>query len=135
MHIVYLALGTNLGNKQLNLDKAMDLIAERIGTLSAISSVYETESWGYQSTNSFFNMVVKIETTLLPFDLLTMTRKIERDLGRVKKTTNTYQDRIIDIDIIFYDELTLISDELTIPHPLYKERDFVLKPLLEIKNL
>ncbi|MCC8146519.1 MAG: 2-amino-4-hydroxy-6-hydroxymethyldihydropteridine diphosphokinase [Bacteroidales bacterium] len=132
MHIVFLALGTNLGNKKQNLDKAMDLIAERIGSLSAISSVYETEPWGFESENSFLNNVVKVETRLLPFELLSVTQEIEKELGRTAKTTQRYQDRIIDIDILFYDDLILQSDELVLPHPFFRERDFVLKPLLEI---
>ncbi|MDH8701805.1 2-amino-4-hydroxy-6-hydroxymethyldihydropteridine diphosphokinase [Dysgonomonadaceae bacterium PH5-43] len=134
MHTVYLSLGTNLGNKQSNLDNAINLIAERVGTLSAISSVYETEAWGFQSENSFLNMAVKVETKLTPFEILSATKEIEKELGRTEKTSTAYQDRVIDIDIIFYDNLLLQSEELKIPHPLYKERDFVTKPLNEIKK-
>lgn len=132
MHTVYLALGTNLGKKKINLDNAIKLIAERIGFLSAISSVYETEPWGFKSDNSFLNMVIKVETELLPFQLLSINQDIEKELGREKNDQENYQDRLIDIDIIFYDELVIQSKELVLPHPLFLERDFVLKPLLEI---
>ena len=131
-HSVYLALGTNLGNKNQNLENGLKLIAERIGTLSAVSSIYETEPWGFDSPNSFLNMAVKIETELYPFDLLNKTKELEYELGRTQKTTQNYQDRIIDVDIILYDDLILQSEQLILPHPLFHQRDFVLKPLIEI---
>ena len=129
---VYLALGTNLGNKNQNLENVLKLIAERTGTLSAVSSIYETEPWGFNSPNSFLNRVVKIETELYPFDLLNETKKLEQELGRTQKTTRNYQDRIIDIDIILYGDLILQSEQLILPHPFFHQRDFVLKPLIEI---
>jgi 2-amino-4-hydroxy-6-hydroxymethyldihydropteridine diphosphokinase len=129
----YLALGTNLGDKSLNLLTAIAGIAGRIGTLSAISSVYETEPWGFESPNSFLNMVVCVETELSPLELLKATQEIERKMGRTEKTGAGYKDRIIDIDIILYGDLRYESEELTIPHPLYRERDFVMKPLKEIR--
>lgn len=132
MHTTYLALGTNLADKKRNLENAIQLIAERIGTLSAISSIYETEPWGFQSENLFLNQVVKVETQLLPFQLLSITKEIEKELGRNSKNTIYYQDRIIDIDIILYDKLLLQSEELILPHPLFQTREFVMKPLLEI---
>jgi 2-amino-4-hydroxy-6-hydroxymethyldihydropteridine diphosphokinase len=132
-HTVYLALGTNLGDKNLNLLTAITLIAGRIGVLSAISSVYETEPWGFESENTFLNMAVKVETDLLPLELLHVTQELEKKMGRTKTSTSGYQDRIIDIDIIFYDDLVYESEELTLPHPLYKERRFVVEPLKELK--
>ncbi|MDR0681803.1 MAG: 2-amino-4-hydroxy-6-hydroxymethyldihydropteridine diphosphokinase [Dysgonamonadaceae bacterium] len=132
-HTVYLALGTNLGDKNLNLLKAITMIVEKIGVLSAISSVYETEPWGFESENSFLNMVIKVETELLPLELLHATQDLERKMGRIKKYTSGYRDRIIDIDIIFYDNLIYESEELKLPHPLYKERHFVVEPLKELK--
>lgn len=129
---VYLALGSNLGDKADNLQKAIDLIAERIGTLSAISSVYKTEPWGFDSRNLFLNQVIGVETTLSPLQLLQMTQKIEKELGRAEKSTITYKDRIIDIDIILYGDYIIESKELTLPHPLFHLRDFVMKPLAEI---
>ena len=131
-HTVYLALGSNLGDKNHNLHHAITLIAERVGTLSAISSIYETKAWGFESDHSFFNQVVKVKTHLAPLELLAITQTIEKEIGRTEKTNHTYKDRIIDIDIILYDDLIYESKKLTLPHPLYKERDFVMKPLLEI---
>lgn len=126
----YLSLGTNLGNKSLNLLKAITFIVKRIGTLLAISSIYETKPYGFHSINLFMNIVVKVETNLQPIELLKITQKIEKQMGRIKQ--QFYQDRIIDIDIILYENFTCSSEKLTIPHPHYKKRDFVIKPLQEI---
>jgi 2-amino-4-hydroxy-6-hydroxymethyldihydropteridine diphosphokinase len=131
-HTVYLALGSNLGDKNHNLLSATTLIAERIGVLSAVSSIYESEPWGFDSDNSFLNQVIKVETNLEPLELLAITQEIEKKIGRTEKTNHSYQDRIIDIDIILYNDLIYESERLTLPHPLYKERDFVMKPLMEI---
>ena len=131
-HIVYLALGTNLEDKNVNLLTAITNIAERIGVLSAISSVYESEPWGFDSKNSFLNMVVKVETTLSPIELLYTSQAIEKAMGREQKTETTYQDRVIDIDIILYDDLVYESEELRIPHPHCRQRPFVWEPLQEI---
>jgi len=131
-HTVYLSLGSNLGDKNRNIRQATALIAERIGILSAISSVYETAPWGFESSHSFLNIAVRVETDYLPLDLLEIIQQIERDMGRTHKTTSGYQDRIIDIDIIFYDDWVYQSERLTIPHPHYQERSFVLEPLKEI---
>ncbi|MCL1937856.1 MAG: 2-amino-4-hydroxy-6-hydroxymethyldihydropteridine diphosphokinase [Candidatus Azobacteroides sp.] len=131
-HTVYLSLGSNLGDKNLNLLRAIGLIAERIGIFSAISSVYETAPWGFESPHSFLNLVVRVETAYLPLDLLEITQQIEKDIGRTEKTVSGYQDRVIDIDIIFYDDWVYQSEQLTLPHPRYKERPFVLEPLKEI---
>ncbi|MDR1682297.1 MAG: 2-amino-4-hydroxy-6-hydroxymethyldihydropteridine diphosphokinase [Candidatus Symbiothrix sp.] len=133
-HIVYLGLGTNLGEKHANLFHALRLIAGRIGVLSALSSVYETEAWGFESPNSFLNMVIKAETALSPLEVLHATQAIEKEMGRTEKTTTAYHDRIIDIDLILYDDLNYQSEELTLPHPYYREREFVWKPLQEIMS-
>jgi len=132
-HIVFIALGSNLNEKYLNLLCALRYIAERIGPLVAISSVYETEPVGFKSSNNFLNMVVKVETQLEVLELLHETQRIEKEMGRTEKTTDSYHDRIIDLDIILYDDLEYQSDELIIPHPHYKERDFVMLPLREIR--
>ncbi|MDR0543715.1 MAG: 2-amino-4-hydroxy-6-hydroxymethyldihydropteridine diphosphokinase [Dysgonamonadaceae bacterium] len=132
MHTAYLALGTNLGNKDLNLQVAREKMAESIGTFSAVSSVYASEPWGYASENSFLNQVVKVQTKLSPIELLHAAQNIEKQMGRIRKSTSGYQDRIIDIDIILYDHLVYQSAELTIPHPLYRQRPFVMEPLKEI---
>ncbi|MDR2843257.1 MAG: 2-amino-4-hydroxy-6-hydroxymethyldihydropteridine diphosphokinase [Candidatus Symbiothrix sp.] len=131
-HTVFLSLGSNLGDKNLNLSTAINRIAEKTGVLSAISSVYETQPWGFDSENLFYNMAIKIETELTPMDVLKSTQQIEQEMGRTQKTTHSYADRLIDIDIILYDDLVYQSDELTIPHPHYREREFVMAPLREI---
>ncbi len=131
--ICYLSLGSNLGDKKQNLEKSIQLIAEAVGTVSAISSIYETEPWGYESPNSYFNMVIRIETNLSPTQLLSETQDIEKKMGRIKKTSGTsYQDRIIDIDLILYGDLILNTPKLTLPHPRFHERRFVMEPLNEI---
>jgi len=132
MNKVYLALGTNLGNKPVNLLRAIGYIAEETGIFSAISSVYETQPQGYESENDFLNMVVCVDTLFTPDEILIITQSIEKRMGRTKKTKDFYQDRIIDIDIIAYNDLILQTENLQLPHPLFHQRRFVLEPLNEI---
>jgi 2-amino-4-hydroxy-6-hydroxymethyldihydropteridine diphosphokinase len=129
---VYLALGANLGDRQFNLQEAISLIAEKIGSFSAISSVYETEPWGFESGNKFLNQVVAVETNLNPFEILNRTQEIEQRIGRTEKTVHFYQDRLIDIDLILHGDTVLDTEKIRIPHPLFQERRFVLEPLSEI---
>ncbi|MDR1122204.1 MAG: 2-amino-4-hydroxy-6-hydroxymethyldihydropteridine diphosphokinase [Dysgonamonadaceae bacterium] len=132
LHTVFLSLGSNLGDKNAYLQTAIREIKTRIGTVSAVSSIYETDPWGFQSAHSFLNMAIRVETRLLPRLVLYITQAIEREMGREKKSQGSYQDRIIDIDLILYDQLTIDIPELTLPHPRYREREFVRKPLEEI---
>ena len=133
MHTVYLSLGSNLGDKEQNLASAISEIARRIGDITAQSALLETEPWGFDSENTFLNAAVRVETELSPLDLLHVTQQIEQDLGRTHKSQHgQYHDRIIDIDILLYDDLHIQTPELTIPHPLMQQRDFVLIPLKEI---
>jgi len=132
MNNVYLSLGTNSGNKPQNLLKAIILICQKTGVLSALSSVYETKSWGFESDNDFLNMVVCVETLLPPEEILTITQSIEKIIGREEKTNDIYFDRVIDIDIIAYEDLIIYSENLIIPHPLFHKRQFVLEPMNEI---
>lgn len=133
MHTVYLSLGSNLGNRQDNLTAAINEIGKRIGHVKAQSAFLDTQPWGFESSHIFLNAAVCVETELSPFDLLRHTQQIERDLGRTEKTRNGhYNDRIIDIDILLYDDIHISTPTLTIPHPLMQERDFVLIPLTEI---
>ena len=129
---VYLALGTNLGDRQFNLQEARTLIAGKIGSFSAISSIYETEPWGFKSENQFLNQVVAVETDLNPLEILNLTKEIERQIGRKEKTGDSYQDRLIDIDLILYGDTVLNTKRLQLPHPLFHKRRFVLEPLHEI---
>jgi 2-amino-4-hydroxy-6-hydroxymethyldihydropteridine diphosphokinase len=131
--LVFLGLGSNRGDKRGNIEKAIALIAVRAGEVSALSGFYETSSWGYVSAETYLNAVAKVETGLSPSGLLTVTQMIEKELGREDKTVNgVYRDRIIDIDILLYDNLVLQTPELTIPHPLMLQRRFVMQPLSEI---
>lgn len=133
MATVYLGLGTNLGNKEANLRTAIYKLQERIGKQVSLSSFYETAPWGFESDHSFLNAAIGLETILSPIEILHITQEIEKELGRTKKSVNgSYSDRLIDIDILLYDNLVLQTPELTIPHPLMTERDFVMKPLIEI---
>ena len=133
VHTVYLSLGTNLGDKEQNLMSAITEIERRIGPVRAQSAFLATEPWGFESGNSFLNAAVRVETDLAPLALLDETQQIERDMGRTQKSVEgKYHDRIIDIDILLYDDLHIQTKRLTIPHPLMYERDFVLIPLREI---
>jgi 2-amino-4-hydroxy-6-hydroxymethyldihydropteridine diphosphokinase len=129
---VYFGLGANLGDKEQNLTKAVLELSLRVGEVLKISSFYRSQPWGFESENEFLNMVVLVKTDLLPLELLLKTQEIELQLGRTSKTTSNYSDRIIDIDILFYDDLIFTHPKLKIPHPLLVERDFVLIPLSEI---
>ena len=129
---VYIALGSNLGNKRRNLVTAAALLAERAGEVGAISSFYETEPWGFESEHSFLNAALMLETTLAPLDLLRLTQEVERELGRTAKTDSVYHDRLIDIDLLLYGEEVIDQPGLQIPHPLMHRRAFVMTPMAEI---
>lgn len=135
MSSVYLGLGSNLGDKEANIRKAIALISERVGLVVRQSSLIMTEPWGFESENGFVNAAVKCETELTPREVLKATQKIEREMGRKKKSTDGgYSDRCIDIDILLYDELRVDEPDLKIPHPLMLEREFVMIPLDEIRD-
>ena len=129
---VYLGLGTNLGDKLDNLEQAVVALSKTCGIVITVSSIYESPAWGFESEDSFYNSVVLIETTLLPEMLLEACKEVEQNLGRLKKTIFGYESRIIDIDILLYNNLVLNTTNLTIPHPLIGERMFVLAPLIEM---
>ncbi len=142
LHRVYLGLGSNLGDREEHIRKAVALIGEKVGLVIRQSSLIETEPWGFESENRFLNGVILVETSLTPRQLLRATQKIERSLGRKRKSTDSslqspdfskYSDRPIDIDILLYDDLTVDEPDLKIPHPLMEQRDFVMIPLNEIK--
>ena len=133
MHQVYLGLGTNLGDKEANLKAAIEEIRKRVGEVTSLSAFHASEPWGFESENLFLNAVCCVSTNLSPIDVLHTTQEIERELGRLKKSINRiYSDRVIDIDILLYDDLHIDTPELTIPHPLMWQRDFVMIPLREI---
>ncbi len=131
--MIFLALGSNLGNTEQNILRAYELIENEVGPIIRKSSLYHTEPWGFESPNMFCNSVIAVNTTLTPRELLRATQKIERSMGRKQKShKGSYQDRIIDIDILMYDNMVIDEPDLHIPHPLMHQRDFVLKPLKEI---
>lgn len=130
---IYLGLGTNLGNKEENLTRAIETLSLALGPCVSQSSFMETEPWGFDSENSFLNCVVAFETETTPAELLDTTERIERALGRTHKSVGgCYHDRAIDIDILLYGSRIINSQRLTIPHPLMHKRTFVLEPLAEI---
>ena len=132
MALVYLGLGTNLGEKERNLNDAIISLSQEVGFVIRSSTFYASKPWGFQSDNDFLNAVVLVDTNLTPFDVLSKTQEIEKSLGRTAKTINGYSDRLIDIDILLYDNLIIDQPTLKIPHPLIAERDFVIIPLSEI---
>lgn len=134
MHITrttYLSLGSNLGQKFENLQQAVDLIGERIGSVVKISSVYKTASWGFKS-DDFYNICIQVATGLNPENLLHQISVIERTLGRFKLEEQGYKPRVIDIDILLFDNDIIISEELIVPHKEMLIRKFVMIPLAEI---
>lgn len=132
-HLVYLSLGTNLGNKEENLRTAMTLIEEQVGTITSQSALYASAPWGFDSENTFLNNAISVETSLTPEELLSTTQRIEHTLGRTHKSVDgQYSDRLIDIDILLYDDVVMHTPSLILPHPLMHRRLFVLEPLSEI---
>lgn len=152
MHEVYLGLGSNLGDRHALMEKAVMVIGERIGKVVRQSSFIETEPWGFESDNRFLNAVVLVATELTPREVLAQTQLIEKDLGKTKEhaTERTpryslstslstlasprYKDRPIDIDILLYDDVVIDEPDLKVPHPHMHERDFVMKPLEEVRG-
>ena len=138
-HQVYLSLGSNLGQREENLRKAIRMIHERVGEVVRQSSFIETEPWGFESDHPFMNAAVLCLTEKSPREVLRLTQQIERDLGKSKEhatqrgESSKFHDRPIDIDILLYDDLTVDEPDLQIPHPLMYERDFVMIPLKEIR--
>ena len=130
MSIAYLSIGSNLGNREENCEKAISHLAKKGIKVLKRSSFYETEPWGKKDQRKFINMAVETETVLAPTELLKTLKAIETELGRQKNIQ--WGPRIIDLDILFYDDLILKTHDLEIPHPLIQDRGFVLKPLSEI---
>lgn len=131
MSTAFLMLGTNLGDKKMNLENACTSIEKKIGRISRKSSVYETEPWGYDDGPNFLNQVVQVETTLTPLELLSGIMGVEAGLGR-KRGNVRYAPRTMDIDILLYDNLIINQPVLIIPHPELANRKFVLEPLAEL---
>lgn len=128
----YLSLGSNLGNKEQNIVEAVAAIGSEVGIVRRVSDYYHSEPQGFISENKFLNIAVLVVTNLKPLQLLSKLQEIEQKLGRESKSINEYADRLIDIDILLYDNEIVNLPELKIPHPLMLERDFVMIPLREI---
>ena len=142
---LYLSLGSNLGNRRGNIDTALELLKKAIGAPpEAVSSIIETEPQGFSSPNKFLNCCARfgVPEGLGPIDILHICKDIERRLGRVNDGlvydgagARIYRDRPIDIDILYFGDVSIDTPELTIPHPRMAERDFVMRPLREIFRL
>jgi 2-amino-4-hydroxy-6-hydroxymethyldihydropteridine diphosphokinase len=133
MPIVYIGIGSNLGNRRYNCLKAIELLRKSGLKVSKVSSLYETEPWGVREQPRFINMAVETETDFPPRKLLDLLKAIEKKMGRKKKEEEErWGPRRIDLDILLYDDLRMHDDNLSIPHPLMHERMFVLEPLSEI---
>ena len=129
---VFLLLGTNMGDRRKNLADALWAIEARAGTIRKRSGIYETDPWGKSDQSSFYNQVVQIATFLGPADLLDQLLSIEHTMGRLRN--EKWGERIIDIDILFYGDEIVESDDITIPHPQLPHRRFALIPLSEIAD-
>ena len=130
LQMVYLLLGSNLGNRKGIIDKAVELLSQKVGVIILKSKDYETAPWGVTDQPDFLNLVISIQTRLEPLQILEITQSIENQLGRVRK--EKWGARLIDIDILFYGNEIIDEPNLKIPHPLLQERDFALSPLAEI---
>lgn len=131
-HDVYLLLGSNIASRIDYLNTAKRLIGEELGYIQTTSSIYESESWGFEADMAFLNQVVLLRTNLEASALLRETQQIEKQLGRIKKVEGVYSSRTIDIDILFYDQIVLSIPGLEIPHKQIQNRRFTLLPLVEI---
>jgi 2-amino-4-hydroxy-6-hydroxymethyldihydropteridine diphosphokinase len=127
---VFLGLGSNLGNREENLLKAQKLINKKVGKVHSKSSIYETAAWGITEQNAFLNQVLEIETVFSPDAVLHLLLKIEKNMGRIREIK--WGERSIDIDILYFNNEIISTENLAIPHPFIQERKFVLLPLCEI---
>ncbi|MEO9966694.1 MAG: 2-amino-4-hydroxy-6-hydroxymethyldihydropteridine diphosphokinase [Reichenbachiella sp.] len=126
----FLLLGTNIGNKELNLLQAQELLSNTVGTMKRVSSIYRTAAWGKEDQEDFLNQVICIESILKPEELLDACLNIEKQLGRIR--FERWGERLIDIDILYFEDRVVAQDDLTIPHPELQNRRFTLVPLVEI---
>ena len=144
--IVYLGIGTNLGEREANLRRSIELLHERVGECMACSSIYRSAPQGFVSENQFANIVAVCQTNHSPVEVLRITQAIEREMGRTEKSINgIYHDRVIDIDLLMAYEgnrvmdngngIAYSSDILKLPHPRMQERDFVMIPLREVEDI
>jgi 2-amino-4-hydroxy-6-hydroxymethyldihydropteridine diphosphokinase len=128
---IVLSLGTNQGNRLLNIENCIELIHKEVGTIIKTSKIYETPSWGFDG-DSFYNCALVIHTFTSAQKILEQILNIEKSLGRVRNASSAYQSRIIDIDLIAFNEEIIATDNLQVPHPLMQNRKFVLLPMLDL---
>lgn len=128
----YLSLGSNLGDRIEILRQALAKLDQKAGKVVKVSPVYETEPVGFHSRDQFLNICIELHTSYGPFELLAITNEIEQELGRKREKNDVYESRTLDIDIIFFNDLTLETEALSLPHPRFRERLFVLIPLNDI---
>ncbi|MDR3286496.1 MAG: 2-amino-4-hydroxy-6-hydroxymethyldihydropteridine diphosphokinase [Prevotellaceae bacterium] len=129
---IYLLFGSDTGDKKKHINDARNFVESEIGEIVAESALYASEAWGFDSDTMFLNKVIVAESYLDAFEILALTQKIEIKMGRTNKTTDKYQSRIIDIDILFCDDKIIETPQLKIPHPQIQNRRFTLQPLAEI---
>lgn len=129
-HIAFLSTGSNMGYRAANLRKAATIIASKVGSIAAISHLYETAAWGNTDQKSFYNQVIQLNTKLTAFELIQVLLDIEIEMGR--KRQEKWGPRKIDVDILFYDNEIIDAPGLTVPHPQIENRKFVLAPLVEL---
>jgi 2-amino-4-hydroxy-6-hydroxymethyldihydropteridine diphosphokinase len=129
-HTIYLLTGSNQGDPPAQLEKAAAVTGQEIGKITRFSSVYRTAPWGNTDQPSFYNQVLEVSTALTPVDLMLQVLLAEKEMGRVREAK--WGPRIIDIDILFYEDRVVNEHNVTIPHPLLHERRFTLEPLCEI---
>jgi 2-amino-4-hydroxy-6-hydroxymethyldihydropteridine diphosphokinase len=132
MNTAYLLLGGNIGDREIVIAKAAELINSACGKIIKQSSLYESAPWGFIDNNMFINQVIQIETAMTADELLENLLNIELLLGRTRNNSANYTSRIIDIDILFFNDDIINEEKLRIPHPLLQERRFTLEPLKEI---
>lgn len=131
--MLYLSLGTNLGDRYDNIDRAIFLIKQRLENVTMVAPSIETAPVGFESKNNFLNTVVEVETKKSVEEILHITQSIEQEMGRTQKSVDgKYHDRIIDIDILFYDDIEVHTPQLQLPHPHIAQRLFVLEPLAQV---
>jgi 2-amino-4-hydroxy-6-hydroxymethyldihydropteridine diphosphokinase len=140
--LIYFGIGSNLGNREANLLRAIELLHERVGECVACSSVYRSAPQGFVSDNEFANMVAVCQSDYSPEEVLTISQQIEREMGRTEKSINgVYHDRVIDIDLLqargneANEAIRRSGESLTLPHPRMQERDFVMIPLHEVEQI
>ena len=125
-------IGSNQGQRELTISQSIKMLAERCGEVLLLSSLYETEPWGFIAEQNFLNQVVALDTEMNPYDLLRELLMIEKELGRKRHDVEGYESRPIDLDILYYDDIIINDEDLILPHPRLHKRRFALMPLCDI---